>query len=518
MRGIRLAKLGMHQRTGSGSIRTSLALVTVMAAGMLIGTATASAQGSRPLVVDDDSAQCPGAGYTTIQSAIDEAGEGDTVRVCGGVYNENVTVETSVKLVAKVPAAPTIDCLETTDTALPGKLTVITGAVDVAANDVEIDGVAISSPAEGPRTPIGIITHEENSGYLIRRNVFQDTGEFGIELQSSGAKQTVVEKNCLRRNGTEVGVRAGLAAESGALRNAVIRKNILADNFEGISVAGPHPHANISITDNIVRRETVGIFFSGFLSGNVSNNDIDVTGAVPTGAALIVGGGNLGLVVDGNSIVGGLPAISVNRRANDTNPNANIGIVISRNRIQNSGSGINVTFPDTVEDQPNLSHGLIYRNEMTGGTGSGIVVASGNNDNVLVNNRAIDNGRFGIFLAAVPDYPTVSGTVAVGNTLLGNKLADARDDNWGENTWVGNRCVTQLPTDADICSGAPTARIAAASPPSRALTIPRTPAVNTSTWPCLKVPYFEMDPDGTGVWSWVTVVAPDAPPGTYCGS
>ena len=518
MRGIRPAKFGIHQQTRAAFIPTSLALVTVIAGGMLIGTATASAQGSRPLVVDDDYVQCPGAGYTTIQSAIDAAGKGDTVRVCGGVYHENVTIETSVKLVAKVPAAPAIDCLETTDTALPGNLAVITGGLDIAANDVEIDGVAISSTVMGAKAPIGILTHEENSGYLIRRNVVQDSGEFGIELQSSGAKQTIVERNCLRRNGTEIGSRAGLAAEFGALRNAVIRKNVLADNFEGISVAGPHPHENISITSNTLRRESVGIFFSGFLSGVVSNNDIDARGASPVFAAVAIGGGNIGLVVDGNSIVGGTPAISVNRRANDPNPNANVGIVISRNRIQNSGSGINVTLPETVDEQPNLSHGLIYRNEMTGGTGSGIVVTPGNNDNVLVNNRAIDNDRFGIFLAAVPDFPNVSGTVAVGNTLLGNTLADARDDNWGENTWVGNRCVTQLPTDADICSGAPAARTAAASPPARALTIPRTPAVNTSTWPCLKVPYFEMDPDGTGVWSWITVVAPDAPPGTYCGS
>ena len=243
MRGIRLAKFGMHQRTGSGSMRTSLALVTVIAAGMLIGTATASAQGSRPLVVDDDSAQCPGAGYTTIQSAIDAAGKGDTVRVCGGVYHENVTIETSVKLVAKVPAAPAIDCLETTDTALPGNLAVITGGLDIAANDVEIDGVAISSPA--------MVRRRRSESSLTRRTpdtsfvetLSRTAGEFGIELQSSGAKQTIVERNCLRRNGTEIGSRAGLAAEFGALRNAVIRKNVIADNFEGISVAGPHPHA-----------------------------------------------------------------------------------------------------------------------------------------------------------------------------------------------------------------------------------------------------------------------------------
>ncbi len=75
--------------------------------------------------------------------------------------------------------------------------------MDIAANDVEIDGIAMSSPTEGLRTPIGITTHDENSGYAIRRSVVQDTGEFGIELQSSGARQTVVEKNCVRWNGTK---------------------------------------------------------------------------------------------------------------------------------------------------------------------------------------------------------------------------------------------------------------------------------------------------------------------------
>ena len=125
---------------------------------------------------------------------------------------------------------------------------------------MRIDGLAVTSPFDptAPKTRIGITTDERHSGYGIRRAVVQDASEFGIELQSSGEQQTVVEKNCLRRNGTKVGERAGLASESGALRNAVIQKNVTADNFEAISVAGPHPHADISITKNVLRRESVG--------------------------------------------------------------------------------------------------------------------------------------------------------------------------------------------------------------------------------------------------------------------
>ncbi len=161
-----------------------------------------------------------------------------------------MTIKKSLTLRAKSPAAPAIDCLAPTATPLPSSLAVITGAVVASADRVDIDGVAITSPHDSAtRTPIGITTDDRHSGYRIRRTVVQDTGRFGIDLQSSGALQTVVEKNCLRRNGNEIGARAGLVSESGALRNAVIRKNQTADNFEGISVAGPHPHANISITD-----------------------------------------------------------------------------------------------------------------------------------------------------------------------------------------------------------------------------------------------------------------------------
>ncbi len=215
---------------------------------------------------------------------------------------------------------------------------------------------------------------------------------------------------------------------------------------------------------------------SGFVSGKVSRNDVDTSRAPVVFSAIGIGGGNIGLVVDANSIIGGAPAISVNRNANDTNPGANIGLVISRNRIQNSASGINVTFPEEGQ-LPNLTRSLLYRNEASNGRNSGILIASGNNDNALVGNRAIGNARFGIWLAAVPGLPVVSGTVAVGNTMLDNGGADARDDARDQNRWVDNRCVTQLPVDADICHAGPSARTDAAAATRGATSAARTPVI-----------------------------------------
>jgi hypothetical protein len=50
------------------------------------------------LVVDDDKVQCPAAGFTTIQSAVDAATPGTSIHVCAGTYAEQVIINKPVQL------------------------------------------------------------------------------------------------------------------------------------------------------------------------------------------------------------------------------------------------------------------------------------------------------------------------------------------------------------------------------------------------------------------------------------
>jgi hypothetical protein len=47
---------------------------------------------SATLLVDDDKVECPNAGFTSIQAAVNAAGSGDRINVCPGIYREQVKV------------------------------------------------------------------------------------------------------------------------------------------------------------------------------------------------------------------------------------------------------------------------------------------------------------------------------------------------------------------------------------------------------------------------------------------
>jgi hypothetical protein len=59
-------------------------------AGLLLTAAPAQAV---TILVDDDEVQCPAALFNTIQAAINVANPGDIVRVCPGVYNEQIVID-----------------------------------------------------------------------------------------------------------------------------------------------------------------------------------------------------------------------------------------------------------------------------------------------------------------------------------------------------------------------------------------------------------------------------------------
>ena len=478
-------------------VRRSVVVGAVLLFAFGLGVdAPAAVAGSRtPLVVDDDRAQCPGAGYTAIQPAIDAADAGDTVRVCGGTYPGDLYINNAVSLIAHAPAAPSVDCVAG---AAAGAASTIIGAVVLTGTGATVDGFVVTGASTG------ITSSDQGSGYQIRRNVIEGNHDYGIELQSGGQRRTVVENNCVRGNGTEV-PRAGIASENGALRNAVIRGNTTARNFESISVDGAFPHTDISISGNTIRQESYGLVVSGTVGSDLTGNDIDFTGFASRATGIVVGEANVGLTVASNTVAGAFPGLFFQHR--DGSP-PSVAVYVATNTFRNNaGTAISSL------GSGNVGRSLLYRNVLTGNVGSGIFLGVGDDGNALIGNQSTNNAR-GINLGGA------TSTLVVGNTMSGNTLVDARDAASVQNIWIANRCNNADP--ATLCSAPAAASAATAQGAQTASTAPPVvsarPKVGQSRWPCLQVPVWDVDPVDGGTWVWITVVAPDAPAGTYCGT
>jgi parallel beta-helix repeat protein len=226
----------------------------------------------RILVVDDD-LRCPRASFSTIQSAVDAAQAGDTVRVCAGEYQEGVFVRKPLRLVAR----------NRDEVVLQGFI-VVTGISNIEVDGfvVEINGFAID--VEGTRHGITI---ENTPRVLIRNNTVFGGTRAGIEIFESD--DGVVARNTVRNNATEgirvieafdYDVRQNVARENGTTgilvhegaRN-VLRLNTATNNqMHGINVCE-------DTRDNRVERNAArengdaGLAVCQFASGTVLANN-----------------------------------------------------------------------------------------------------------------------------------------------------------------------------------------------------------------------------------------------------
>ena len=394
----------------------------------------------------------------------------------------------------------------------------VTGVL-VTAADARVDGFVVTSAENG------IFTVQEGSDNRVTRNVIMDGTPFGIETESNGDRTTLVEGNCVR--GTMVG---GIVSQDGDLRNAIIRRNTTVGNvygvaFAGVGPTGPRQRSDISITRNISRRDEVGIALSASAASEITLNDFDGTGAVAHGAGIVVGGGNVGLEISANTLTGYGPIFSRAILGGLAEPDLrpNVGVLIARNLVHDNPSAGITTASLLPGELGNITRSLYYRNTTIDNLATGLFVGPGNDGDVLIGNTSNNNAR-GIFLNGAV------GTVVLANTMTGNTDADARDARPGENTWIANRCVKEddpgtlcaVSTGPSPTSGALAAASSGASAgtPGRGSTadVPRRPAVDQRGWPCLRVPVWDVDPIDGGAWVWITVFAPDAPAGTFCGS
>ena len=124
------------------------------------------------LFVDDDSVQCPAAGFTTIQDAVDAAAPGDRIRVCPGTYDEQISItKPSLRIVGPLNDSAVVQPLGMTANATNGvdgtpiaAVVLVRGTTGVIIRRLTIDGVNNGITACEP-TLIGIF-YQDASGEI----------------------------------------------------------------------------------------------------------------------------------------------------------------------------------------------------------------------------------------------------------------------------------------------------------------------------------------------------------------
>src|SRR6188472_138834 len=108
-----------------------------------VGPQSSSAgDGPHTYIVDDDHLQCPNAAFTTIQSAVAASGPGDLIRVCPGVYQEQVDIgpgHDGLTLFSQQPRQAIIKAPQLA-MAEPGDIVRIHGAQNVSVKQFVISG------------------------------------------------------------------------------------------------------------------------------------------------------------------------------------------------------------------------------------------------------------------------------------------------------------------------------------------------------------------------------------------
>ncbi len=396
-------------------IVVALALTT----GLMMFGGMAPAQAAVTQAVDDDGmaslTSCNAATptHTTIQAGVDAAAAGDTVKVCPGIYTENVTVNKALTLNGpkagvngtRVVNAANEAIVHASDPNLPIFL--------LEASAITVNGFLV----EGNTNNAGIQTRPTASGYRILNNIVRDN-VFGIYLHGDGAATTLVRRNLLDNNNLPGAASGnGIYSDQGALG-----VTIQANSFRN------HTNTGIIFANAAVVQESIIVQNNRSLNDNtfvalfdvqnatiVANQTNDTIDADDFGSTIFVGGESAGIVIQRNVL---------------TNPGFS-GIAV-RDVLGTAGSTANVS---------------VLGNTVTGAEGSGIDVTAEDFAAVSARNNTLRNNTIdGIFFGS-----STVGNQIRSNGASGNANLDCEDDSTGSgtagtaNTWANNNGVTDDP-------------------------------------------------------------------------
>jgi parallel beta-helix repeat protein len=327
------------------------------------------ARASRTLVVGTDQSSCPGATFSEIQAAIDQAAPGDSVHVCQGLYSEpQLTINKPLNLngdsgVLFVPPSFTQNAIALGSGAPIAAGILVAGANPVSITGITIDGINNSINQCAPR--VEGIYYQNSSGKIdsvVVTNMKLGTGlngcqsGTGILVESGTAGTSRVEiVNCKIHDFQKNGITAN---ETGTFVS--VHENVVTGSGPTTGAAQNGIQIGFGATGKIVENTVVNMIWSPCVDSNTCQ-------AVATN---ILVAESDGVVVRDNTV--SLSQVGIFADGNNE--------TILKNRVSNS------SVFDGIRIEGNGSKVL---NNMVATANEALIFVQGN-DNDVVNNTLSD--------------------------------------------------------------------------------------------------------------------------------
>jgi parallel beta-helix repeat protein len=350
-----------------------------------------SAAAHAKLVVDDDKVECPTAGFTHIQDAVKAAAPGDEIRICKGVYVEQVKIDKALDIDADngaivMPSAMQANTASLFDGKPIAAALVVTEATGVSITGLTLDGINNGISLCSPDL-IGI-AYQNASGTVAHVAV----RNFKLAASLNGCQ-----------SGTGIFVESG----SGGASNVEIRDSTVHD-FQKNGITADEPGTITVIRRNVVtgvgatngaaqNGVQVGFGAGGSIVDNLVTNNVyapctavDSCKAVATNILVTQSDG---VEVSGNT--GGTSQVNIFVDGNNAtlNRNKTFGTILFDGiRVEGNGS-------------------TLSENHVFNGAESGIFVAGNNN---VITANTITEASVGI----------LKDTGSMGNVIAGNHFFD----------------------------------------------------------------------------------------------
>jgi Periplasmic copper-binding protein (NosD) len=369
--------------------------LTVILVSALVWPGTASAVHRSRLVVDDDKVECPSAGFTHIQDAINAASPGDEIHICKGIYVEQVTVRLPLEIDADNGATLMPSAMQANTTSLFDAAPIATALLVADTTGVSISGLTVDGAnndiSQCAPDLIGIsfqnasgeLDHIAVRNFKLAAPLNGCQSGTGIFVQSGGGGSSKVEiDHCTVHDFQKNGITAD---EVGTV--TIIRRNV---------VTGFGPTTGAAQNGVQIGFGAAGSILDNVVTNNVWAPCIDISTCTTVATNILV------TQSDSVDVSGNTAGIS------------QVNIFVHGN---NSEIERNDTFATAVFDGIRLQgdQSRVHQNHVLSGAESGIFL-SGNN-NVIVNN-AVTEAKIGV-LKAIDS----SGNIIAGNHFFNTPLA-----------------------------------------------------------------------------------------------